>query len=131
MEFIALTPDRFDIAGVGGVDLQLLPQVPDVDSHGALGAVGLLVPDLAVEIPRVENLAGILHQELQDVVLPGRQVYRLSVHSDVLAAVVQRDAADGEHVLPHRAAAQLQIAPQLRAHPGQQLHGVELKGLVT
>ena len=72
-DLVPLAPDGPDVAGGGGVDLQLFPQVPDVDRHGALRAVGLLVPDAAIDASRREDLAGALHEELEDLILPRRE----------------------------------------------------------
>ena len=102
-----------------------------MDGYRALGAEGLLPPDRAVDRVGPEDPAGVLHHQPQDVILGRGKAHRLAIQRDLLAPVVQADPADRKHPLLHRPAAELQIAPQLRAHAGQQLHGIERLGNVV
>ena len=81
--------------------------------HGALCPERLLAPDGAVDHIRPKDPPRLPHQQMQDLILPRRQSDRLAVERDLLAPVVQAYAADCEHLLPRRPAAELQIAPQL------------------
>ncbi len=38
LHLVALAPDHLDIPGLGWIDLELFPQVPDMDGHGAAPA---------------------------------------------------------------------------------------------
>ena len=99
--------------------------------HGALRAEGLLPPDGAVDGVGPKDPAGALQQQAENVVLRGRQADRLPVQGHGLALVVQADAPGPQLIPLRRHRAQLSIAPQLRAHPGQQLHGVEGLGHIV
>ena len=85
--------------------------MPDVDSHGALRAVGLVVPDPLVQHLRRKYLAGVLHEELENVILGGRKVDLLAVNGDFLAAVVEAYPVKPQTAILHRAAAELHVAP--------------------
>ena len=98
-----------------------------MDGDGSGGVEGHVVPHPAVDLTGGEHGTRVLHEEAQDVVFLGGQRRRLAVHRDRLGVVVQTDTADDQRGRLHRAAAQLEIAPQLGAHPRQQHHRV--KGL--
>ena len=84
-----------------------------------------LLPDGAVDLLRGKHRARMLHQQAQDVIFPRRERRRRTVHRDSLGRIVQLHAADAQQLRLHRAAAELQIPPELRFHPRQHLHGVE------
>ena len=67
--FITLTPDHLDIAGIAGVDLDLLPQMPDMYRHRAFAAQGRFLPHGFIQVLGGEYLAGVAHQKFQDIVL--------------------------------------------------------------
>ena len=96
-----------------------------MDGDGAGGVERHVVPHPAVDLTRGEHGACVLHEKAQNVVLLGGQCGVFTVHGDGLGIVVQPDAADDQRAGLHRTAAQLQIPPQLGAHPRQQLHRVE------
>ena len=84
-----------------------------------------ILPHPAVDLVGREHRSGVAHEKAQDVVLLRRQRHRVAVHGDGLGVVVQADTADDQRASLHLSAAQLQIPPQLGAHPRQQLHRVE------
>ena len=95
-----------------------------MDCHGVFGG-GRLPPDLAIDLLRREYLAGMLHEEFQNVVLQWGQGHRLIVDGDGSGIVVQRDAADGEGLRGGRR--QMQVTAEVAANTHQQLR--LLKGL--
>ena len=98
--------------------------------HGdtALTAQCVFVPNALVDLAGREHAVGIAHEQVQDVVLYGRQIHRLAVHGHGLLSVVELDAADTEHVLDRlwlELSAETHIAPQVAAHARLHFHGVE------
>lgn len=102
-----------------------------MDGDGAGGVEGHVVPHTAVNLAGGEHGARVLHEKAQNVVLLGGQCGVFAVHGHGLGVVVQPDTADDQRAGLHRAAAQLEIAPQLGPHTGQHLHGVEGLGDVV
>ena len=99
-----------------------------MDRDGALRAVGVLVPHQLVDLRGRKDAVRVAHQQVEDVVLYGRELHRLAVHGDGFLGVVELHAADGDGVLRLLAlllAAQARIAPQLAPHAGLHLDGVE------
>ena len=122
--FVALAPDHFQIPGFGGIDLDLFPQVADVDGNGTFAAQSRLLPDGFIEGLGGKHLAGILHQQMQNGIFRGSQGYGLTLHQYGLGTVIQGDSADGQFVLGcQRPGTQLGIAAQLAADSRQHLHG--------
>ena len=103
----------------------------DMDGYGILRAVGLAVPDAPVDLPRREHLARVAHQKAQDLVFRRGERDCLAVAHDFLGFFVQRDRSDREHVVVRLPAAELHIAPQLRAHAGAELDGIEGLGHIV
>ena len=97
----------------------------DVYGDGALGSVGLILPDALIDIARVKDLTGVFHEEPEDVVLGRREGGGLAVHGDGLAGIVHAYAADCEAALPYLRRAEHRIAPQLCAHARKHLKGIE------
>ena len=94
--------------------------------HGPLAAQGRLLPDRLIEHLGGKHLAGIRHQQMQYGIFRGGQGHGFPLHRNGFRPVIQGDAADGDVAGGGlRAAAQMGIAPQLRTHPGQHLHGNE------
>jgi len=102
-----------------------------VDGDGAGGVEGHVVPHTAVNLAGGEHGARVLHEKAQNVILLWGQCGVFAVHGHGLGVVVQPDTADDQRAGLHRAAAQLEIAPQLGPHTGQHLHGVEGLGDVV
>ena len=124
-QLVALAPDDLQVAGVGRVDLQLLAQMADVYRHGVVDPDRGLVPHGAVELRGRIDLAGVLHEIVENVVFLRRERDRLAVERDALGVVVQLDPADRDDRRRLDRRAQLQEAAQLRFDPRQHLHGVE------
>ena len=64
-------------------------------------------------------------EQLQNVILNGRQGHRRTVHHHLLGPVVHRDGAHGEHTGRLLRSPQCRIAAQLALHPGDHLQGIE------
>ena len=114
-------PYHLQIARVGGVDFDLLPQVPDVHSHGVLAAQGGVVPHLLVNLGGGIHPAQVFHQQAQNVILNGGEAHRLCL-------IVHDDRAVAQSTVPllrRNLAPQGGVPPQLALHPGQHLDGVE------
>lgn len=76
-----------------------------------------------------KTLPGALDEQPQDVVFDGRQRDWLSIHRNLLALVIQADAAHFDaRRAGHLNAAQARIAPQMRFDPRHHFDG--LKGFV-
>ena len=59
--FITLPPDHLQVAGLGGIDLDLFTQMADMDGHGTLAAEGSFPPDGFVERLGGVDFSGIGH----------------------------------------------------------------------
>ena len=100
---------------------------------GVLGGIRLLVPHPAVDLLGGEDAPQVAHEQIHDLQLRGRQLHRLPVHQQhPLLRLVAQPAVDdlpalalGVHV------PQLGVPPQLAAHPGHQLLGVEGLGHIV
>src|SRR5262249_30417188 len=68
-----------DVAPVGGVTLELLPQLPDEHVHRAIAVGHRVAPDLLVDLLALDHLAVCLGEELQKLELA-------SGEADALAA---------------------------------------------
>jgi hypothetical protein len=62
-----------DVARLLRIGFDLVPQLLDVDPQ--VPYVGRHFPDLAEDELMGEHLTGVLHQQLQDIVLPGRKLH--------------------------------------------------------
>ena len=102
-----------------------------MNRHCVLTAEGSVLPYLPVDLPGGEHLPRVLQQQLQNIVLRGRQSYRIPIHGDGLLPVVHLDSAQGQHLRPECTAPQLEVPPQLAADPGSHLHRVEGLGDVV
>ena len=98
---------------------------------GPSGVQGHVSPHPAVDLAGGEHRSGVLHEKAENVVFLGGKRDGIAVHGDGLGVVVQTDAADDQRAGPHLPAAQLQIPPQLGAHPRQHLHWIEGLGDVV
>ena len=101
------------------VTYKLFSEVADVYGDGALGSVGLILPDALIDIARVKDLTGVFHEEPEDIVLGRREGGGLAVHGDGLAGIVHAYAADGEAALPYLRRAEHRIAPHQPLAVGQ------------
>ena len=99
----------------------------DVYRHRIVDPDRRFVPHGAVEFRRRKDLAGVLHEIIQDVIFLRRERDRLSVERDALRVMVKADAADRQLRRRFHRRAQLQESSQLRFDSRQHLHGV--KGL--
>ena len=89
-----------------------------MDCHGVFGG-GRLPPDLAIDLLRREYLAGMLHEEFQNVVLQRGQGHRLIVDGDGSGVIVQRNTADLEGCRGGRT--EMEVAAEVAANTHQQL----------
>src|SRR2546421_2079068 len=95
---------------------QLAPQVPDVDVHHVGQPVVVVVPHVFQDLPAVDHLASMPHQELQQRELLGGQLDGLAGPADAAGGRVQL------HVRHGQLGRALGRAPaQQRPQPGQQL----------
>ena len=99
----------------------------DVYRHRIVNGDRRFVPHGAVEFRRREDLAGVLHEIIQDVIFLRRERDLLAVERDALGIVVECNAADRQLRRGFDRRAQLQEPSQLRFDSRQHLHGV--KGL--
>ena len=99
----------------------------DVYRHRIVDPDRRFVPHGAVEFRGRKDLAGVLHEIIQDVIFLRRERDRLSVERDALRVMVKADAADRQLRRGFDRRAQLQESSQLRFDSRQHLHGV--KGL--
>ena len=113
------------------VDLQLLPQVADVDRHGVVRAEGLFLPHGGVDLLGGEHRAGGGQEKLEYLVFLGGEGHRLPVQQHLLGAVVQADAPGSQGLARFRRALIAEIAPQLAADPGADLQGLEGLGHIV
>ena len=101
----------------------------DVDGYGIVGADGILIPDLFVDLVDGEYLSGILYKEQQDVILNGRELDGLAVHRHLFIFIIDHETAaliDLGAVLLVQVS-KLGVAAELGFDPGHQLQGI--KGL--
>ena len=96
-----------------------------MDRDGVLRAVGLAVPDAAVELAGRKNLARVAHQKAQDLVFRRREGDRLPVAPDLLGLFVKTDRPDRERPVVRLSAAELHVAPQLGSYAGAELDRIE------
>ena len=98
--------------------------------HARFGAEGIFVPHQLVDLAARIDASGRPDKELQDVEFQRRQRNALAVHRHALGVLVECHAADGVDAALRRGlrlCAEQRIAPKLRFHASQHLHGV--KGL--
>ena len=76
-----------------GILLQLFPQTPDVDIHGADVRTVFVSPDGVQQILPGVDPVGIAHEELDDIELLGGQVCQLVAPVGIAAVQVQTDVA--------------------------------------
>src|SRR5690606_14218241 len=94
VEAIANAPDRHDVARVGRVFLDLLPQSPDV--HGDGMPVAELAPEPLEELLAGEDLAWVLGEELEQIELACSQLHRLAIDADLVRLHVDHEPAEVE-----------------------------------
>ena len=70
-----------------------------MDGHGVVGARHL-APDAAVDLLRGKDLARVLHEKLQNVILARGERDGLTVDGDALGIVVDRDGPDSMKSIP-------------------------------
>ena len=88
LHFVAQAPDYLQVAGTGGINFDFLPEMTDVDGYCVLTAQGGVVPHLLIDLGHGEYLAGMTHQQPEDIEFQRRQVYRLPVHRHHLCRVI-------------------------------------------
>ena len=96
-----------------------------MNCDSSLGAVRLILPDTPINLLRSEYFSRMLHQQLQNLIFPRRQIDQLTVHTYLLAPVVQTDRPHPKSFRFLFRSAELQISAQLRTHPGGQLDRIE------
>ena len=93
LNLISNAPDHLQVLGLSGIDLNLLPDMADMNGHRIVRSDCLLIPDLFVNLIDGEYLPRILHQEQKDVVLDGGQLNGFSVYCHFLVVIVDLKAA--------------------------------------
>src|SRR5690554_2076909 len=99
--------------------LQLAPEVAHVDVHD-VAAARVLGPDLLLDLEAVEHLAGVAREQLEQLELLGRQLDAAAVAEHLAALEVDDQVGDADLAGDGRV-----HAPQVRAHPRQQLLDAE------
>src|ERR671919_89049 len=98
-EAVAAPGDGEDQRRLLRLDLELLPQVADVDVDRARVAVGAVAPDRAQQLLAIERVAGTAHQPREQLVLAERQLDRAPVDADPALLLVERHRPDLEAAL--------------------------------
>ena len=134
LHLVAQAPHHLDVPGVGRVDLQLLPQMPDVDGHRVLRAQGGVVPHPLIDLAGGEDPPRMAHEQQEDVVFDGGQADPLPVHRHRFGPVIHGDAPVAEDLrgvrrllLPPQGG----VPPELALDPRQHLNGVEGLGHIV
>ncbi len=97
----------------------------DMDCDNAAGAIGVLVPDLFINLGRGKYAPGIFHQEFQDIVFAGCQIDNFPVHGNNFCVIIQVYSADDQMGGFFRHAAQRGVPAQLGTYPCQNFDGIE------
>ena len=104
-----------------------------MDHHRVLRGVGLLVPHPAVDLLGGEDPAQIAHQEIHNLEFRGGEAHALPIcpEDHLLEGVAQPAGTD--ILCPGRGVdvPQQGVPPQMAAHPGRQLLGVEGLGHIV
>jgi hypothetical protein len=88
--------DRDDVRRMRGVVLDLLAEPRDVDVEGLGGAEPMRVPDLVHDPLSTKDLAGVRHQQMQEIELAGREHDRIPVLRDRPRRGVETEGSDLE-----------------------------------
>ena len=115
-------PDRLDVLRLGGVELDLLADLFDVDGDGGDVADRVHVPDFAEELVLGEDMIRVFGEEGEEVELFVRECFLRAVDPDAARGLVDLDAADFDDVIFRPAAADEALVPgEVRLDPGDQL----------
>src|SRR5579871_1012412 len=98
------------------IDLDLLAELADIDPQ--ILRIGQLVPELLEQEAMGQHLAGVLHQDAQELIFLRRQFDLALADLHDAAHQVDREIAGAKH---RPLAMDLQLMPQRRAQPRQQL----------
>src|SRR2546426_11917381 len=90
---------RLEEAGAGGIALQLVAELAHVDAHVVGLAHGPRTPDLAQELPMSDDLARVLDQGREQLVLRPGQVDLPAADRDVSAHEIHLEVFDLENGL--------------------------------
>ena len=97
-EFEPYTVDVDDLDG--GVGLEVLAELGDVDVHAACGEVGVVLPNLLEGGGAVDELVEVDAEEAEELAfLGGEALGFLTVAGEGLVVVVEAELADGELVV--------------------------------
>ena len=99
------------------VDRQLAAQRADRDPHGVGERIGVLVPHVLEQRLLGQHLAGVGHEVAQEGELLGREVER----RDRPVGASWRAVSSSRSPTASTGGGRAGVAPQQRAHPGQQL----------
>src|SRR5699024_3195365 len=69
--FIANTPDYFEISGIPGIDFDLFTDMTNMYCYRVVGTDGLFVPYLLVDLIDGKDFSGIFYQKQKNVILNG------------------------------------------------------------
>ena len=121
-EAVADAADGLDGVADGRVVFELGAQVADVDVDGAGVAVVLVAPDALEQLVAREGAAGVRDEELQELVLLGRQGDGLVVEPCLIRGEVEPQAADGQALF-----SRLVLAAALLDAGGTAQHGLDAR----
>src|SRR5699024_11892121 len=93
LHLVSQSPDYFQISGFSGIDLDLFPDMADMDRHRVICGECFLVPDIFVNLTDRKDSSLILDEEQKDAVLDGRKLHQVAVHPDFFLIVVHRKAS--------------------------------------
>ena len=99
-EAVADAADGLDGVADGGGVFELGAQVADVDVDGAGVAVVLVAPDALEQFVARKGAAGVRDEQLQELVLLGRQGDGLVVEPCLIGGKIEAQAADLQRLLP-------------------------------
>jgi len=83
LEIITHAPFGDDKVGLGGVELQLLPQAADVHVHRARVALIVIAPDEIQQGLAAVDAAGVAHKQLDELIFAAGQLDRLRKNENV------------------------------------------------
>ena len=121
-EAVADAADGLDGVADGRVVFELGAQVADVDVDGAGVAVVLVTPDALEQLVAREGAPGVRDEELQELVLLGRQGDGLVVEPCLIRGEVEPQAADGQALF-----SLLVLAAALLDAGGAAQHGLDAR----
>src|SRR5580658_5502712 len=100
IEAVAGAPDGDDVARLGGVGLDLLPEATDVHRDGA--AVAERAPDQLEQLVAAEHLTRMRNEHAQERELARGEIDLPSLAADLVRGQVDSELAEAKHLKPAR-----------------------------